>query len=614
MVRPKFPAAKYIKDVLRSQSPESSVPQSPNYKFTRDEEKEVVTAVINQLRAQGIDITADYDNWIRLAAAFSSTFGEDGRVYFHCVSQNYSGYNVEECDELYSRIMKTNKNVVSLGTFYHLCTEHGVDVKAIYKDFGAKKAAQSPQVSEISQVSSSHYTQIDDVDEDGFAEALEPFTKKIEKKLPEFLRSIIAKATSEDEKDMMLLVALTIIASALNKKVKGMYNDSWEYPTLYLLVVGKAASRKGIIAAMRNLVKPIQEYQHDIYKEQKQEYMAKKAQEKDSKATDLEEPKKRMHCIPANSSAAAFFQALCTMQGCGLVIDTEIDTMLQVFKQDWGNFSECLRKMFHHELIEIYRKTNDEYYEVDEPAASVLLSGTFKQFVNLIQNVENGLFSRFLLFMKKSELKWRPIKNNEDEVDNRTYFLNLGTRLFRFYKELQELENPVIFELSKSQWTKFNTKFNTLYDTFVTAEGEDIHASVVRFGLITFRIMMILTMLRVMTSGKEIPSKVCCSDLDFKLGMYISESIMPHMAKFYELLEPVKKDEKKTNLVFNREDMTKLYQVLPKRFTTAEYIEIAAKQNIPESTAKRWLKKFATELIIIKEKKGEYRKNKKISS
>lgn len=613
MARPKFPAAKYIKDVLRSQSPESSVTQSPNYQFTRDEEKEVVIAVINQLRAKGIDITANYDNWIRTAAAFSSAFGEEGSVYFHSVCQNYPAYNVEECDELYSRIMKTNKNVVTLGTFYHLCTEHGVDVKAIYKDFGAKKKSKAPEMPKVPQMPQNHYAENVESEDVEIEDCLMPFTKKREKQLPEFLRSILCMATSEEEKDMMLLSAITIIASVLGKKVVGMYDNNSIYATMFLIIVGKAGSRKGIIASMRNLVKPIHEYQRTIYKQQKDDYLATKAKSKNGDCIEIDKPKNRMHLIPADSSAAAFFQALETMKGVGLILDTEIDTLVQVFKQDWGNFSKILRKTFHHESDEIYRKTNDEYYNVEEPAECVLLTGTKEQFRNLIPNVENGLFSRFLFFHKKAEFGWKNIKNDEGGMDKRTFFYNLGQRLFKFYKELEALEEPVKFDLTKSQWNKFNKTFAELYDTLVTIEGEDIHASVARFGTITYRIMMVLTMLRVMTSGMVIPEKVYCSDVDFQTAIHITKSAMPHMAKFFNMLEPVKKVPEKKVLILNREDITKLYKALPKHFTTKEFLNIASEKfHIPKDTATKWLKALSEPLFIIREKQGHYRKEKKI--
>ena len=45
-----------------------------------------VEALIAALRAAGVDITADYNDWLKVGFALAGEFGEGGRGYFHDIS------------------------------------------------------------------------------------------------------------------------------------------------------------------------------------------------------------------------------------------------------------------------------------------------------------------------------------------------------------------------------------------------------------------------------------------------------------------------------------------------------------------------------------------------
>ena len=50
-----------------------------------------VEALIAALRASGADITADYNDWLKVGFALAGEFGEGGRGYFHDISSLYPG-------------------------------------------------------------------------------------------------------------------------------------------------------------------------------------------------------------------------------------------------------------------------------------------------------------------------------------------------------------------------------------------------------------------------------------------------------------------------------------------------------------------------------------------
>ena len=84
--------------------------------------------------------------------------------------------------------------------------------------------------------------------------------------------------------------------------------------------------------------------------------------------------------------------------GIGLLFETEGDTLSQTLKSEHGNYSDLLRKAFHHEMISMSRRKDREYVEIDNPRLSVVLAGTPEQVRRLIPDAENGLLSRFIFY------------------------------------------------------------------------------------------------------------------------------------------------------------------------------------------------------------------------
>lgn len=67
-----------------------------------------------------------------------------------------------------------------------------------------------------------------------------------------------------------------------------------------------------------------------------------------------------------------------------MIWEHEADTLADTLSKEWGNFSDALRKAFHHEYISYQRKTNNEHFEIENPNLCLALSGTPKsgQFID----------------------------------------------------------------------------------------------------------------------------------------------------------------------------------------------------------------------------------------
>jgi hypothetical protein len=88
---------------------------------------EHVERCCREIAARGIDITAKYDDWFYVGAALAS-LGEDGRYFFHLVSSQNEKYKAAETDKKFNNLLR-NVNSIKIGTFFHICSEHGINWK-----------------------------------------------------------------------------------------------------------------------------------------------------------------------------------------------------------------------------------------------------------------------------------------------------------------------------------------------------------------------------------------------------------------------------------------------------------------------------------------------------
>lgn len=62
--------------------------------------------IIKEIQYKTINICENYQDWLRIGFALCDKFGEDGRAYFHVVSQFSSKYDVGQCDKQYTNCLK----------------------------------------------------------------------------------------------------------------------------------------------------------------------------------------------------------------------------------------------------------------------------------------------------------------------------------------------------------------------------------------------------------------------------------------------------------------------------------------------------------------------------
>jgi hypothetical protein len=149
------------------------------------------------------------------------------------------------------------------------------------------------------------------------------------------------------------------------------------------------------------------------------------------------------------------------------------------------------------------------------------------------------------------------------------------------------------FCLTASQQQAFNAYFAQTQIQFLALYSDDYIATVRRLGLMTFRIAMIFTVLRLMESQHS-TTPLICSDTDFQIAMELLKVLLQHAATVFNALPA--EQETPTN---NNPRMA-LFQSLPPQFDKQTYSSVAAQLQVSESTANKWLIKFVISNLAIK--------------
>ena len=421
--------------------------------------------------------------------------------------------------------------------------------------------------------------------------------------LPDFLKKVVAKSDSNKERDILLLGALDTLSSCLYK-IHGLYDQHIVYPNLFLFVAGKVSAGKGRLSLCRKLVVPIHDTLRKESKMMKRQYDMNLREYNMAKGKDssLKMPvmtPEKLLLIPANNSATGVFQLLADNDGIGLIFETEADTMAQALKNDFGNYNDGLRKGFHHEKMSYFRRTDQEFREIEKPRFSVLMSGTIHQLTNLIPSAENGLFSRFMFYFMNTRLVWKNVLADDGGPTLDDDFDELGQEFLSFYEALNS-HPDMMFHYTAHQRDQFNLYFSHLQKRYLVLQDMGFIATVRRLGLICFRMCMIFTALRIMETG-DFSKHIDCLDVDFQASLSIVSILVKHASYVYSQLPD---EEMPTTRKKDRKDVF-LHQ-LSENFTRQSYLELADSLDIPEKTADRYVTKFCEEGLVERVQQGVY--------
>lgn len=414
------------------------------------------------------------------------------------------------------------------------------------------------------------------------------FSPAIYKALPKILQDVCSAFNSKVEKDAILLSSLVVISGCL-PNVYSIYDSRRVYTNLYAFIVAPAGSGKGVIQFTRKLGEGIHKEMLQNNTKNRSEYNQSLAIYKSNKKQHIleelqlpSEPKDQLLFIPVNNSSSSLLFNLANSDGSGILFSTEADTLSITLKQDWGNFSDVLRAAFHHESISQQRRTNNELIEINCPKISVLLSGTEGQLFNLIPNIENGLFSRFIFFNLPSNILFKDVFiEKDDRIDK--VFNQAGLTIHKYYKTLQGIDSSIKIQLTESSHIEILNFYMKTKSLLFSSIGESIIGTINRMALITVRLCMIITTLRHFEQGSIDNSVITCSDMDVNISIELAATLINNSTN---ILYNLKSNQ---SSIADHSNIAKLLSKLPDEFSKAQALEKAKELSISDSTVKRYL-------------------------
>ena len=438
-------------------------------------------------------------------------------------------------------------------------------------------------------------------------ESMPTFSRELYGHLPGLLDEVARNARSDEDADVLILGALVTWSACLGK-VYGVYDNKKVYPNLFLYVTAPASAGKGRLSLCRRLAQPIHDQLRQLYRDDMDEYRVQKARfdQAKKKNPDLEppeEPPLRMLIIPANSSSTSVYQILSDNGGGGLMFETEGDTLANVFASDYGNYSDGFRKAFHHEPISYTRRKDREFVELLRPRLSAVLSGTPRQISALIPDAENGLFSRFIFYYLNFRLEWIDVFARTSNTTLEEIFDDIGYGFLELYQRL-EMQPELEFSLTPGQQNAFHDYYRSTQEQYYYLFGGDIIGSVRRLGLITFRLAMVLSALRLHDTG-EVVTTLICDDEDFRSAMAIARALIRHTVRVYRELSSADLGKPAAE----RSDRPQQFlSSLPATFSTQAFLQIAGRLGITQPTAERYISAWCKNGLLHRIKQGYYEK------
>jgi len=406
--------------------------------------------------------------------------------------------------------------------------------------------------------------------------------------LPDILKRGSEIFQSKREKDVFLTSAVTVLSGCF-PSITGLYDNKMVTSNLYSFIIAPPASGKSALAAARDMVIEIHDDKQD---ESDTEYSTSNE--------DSSQPQKVL-LIPGNISAAEMIALLNANNGQGIICEPEADTISNCLKQDWGGFSDLLRKAFHHESLSYARKKKHEYIEIKQPRLSLSLSGTPNQVSALIKSVHDGLYSRFIFYVFRNIPQWKDVSPQSGVPIYDEYIATLQKDIKYVYNVSRSKEYK--FDLTEVQWAKLNNQYTNNLRESITFIGNETSSIIMRLGIIQYRIAMVLSILRHFEKPLEDPN-LTCSDVDYGIAEIMGEIYLKHSQLLFKIMTKQLDDGLKGNI----KNFFNLLPVIP--FRRKDAILIGEKLGIAERTASKYLKRLLENKFLIQEKEqGPYQKN-----
>ncbi|MEP7371940.1 MAG: DUF3987 domain-containing protein [Chitinophagaceae bacterium] len=374
--------------------------------------------------------------------------------------------------------------------------------------------------------------------------------------LPALLKDSCNVFNDKYEKDIFLTGTLSVLGGCFHNLYAYNEVDKKRVATnLLAIIVGPAASGKGALNYSKKIAQTIKAT------------FASNSRKLNSKSGNK-------LFIPANISSSGMIQLLAKNNGVGIMVESEIDTIVNANRQEWGNYSEIIRKSFENEEYSMYRKGKEhaEFYDIESLRLSIAISGTPHQFKQLIYSTENGLFSRgtYYVFDPRDEkLVFTGRMNSNVTLDSK--FASFA-RIANDYYELHLAFHEIQVVMSKDQLDLIGDVLQIVKES--PEDLSNLDANIKRAFIMAQKIAAILTLLYECQSG-SLQETISCTKESLDTAIQLTLIYLVHSYNAYELLPS-------RMLESLNDTQQRLLLLLSEEFTRSEGVQVGVKNGMKQ--------------------------------
>jgi hypothetical protein len=402
--------------------------------------------------------------------------------------------------------------------------------------------------------------------------------------LPDTLADVTDCLDQGHERDVFLTGALPVVAGAF-PSARLKYGGEWHSVNLFTAIVAPPACGKGVLRDAERLGQNIDERLYDEWQQRKQRWKQRK-QDPDEQAG--EKPESELFFLPGDSSAAEL-KRLVHDTPHSVLFDTEFKTVSTAMGQDWGDYRDVLLKSHPNEPLKVGRRGHD-LARTQHPALSVALSGTPETFQEIVNGVEDGLFSRFCFYSYDSDVSWKSQFWDDTDDVRRDAIDRAATRLDDIHERLASRDDPLWVVMPDALKKKHTDVFDTaLEDLKLLGVSESLIPNVLRAGLAAFRIAALCSLLRVEENGGDLDKahSVKVTPRDLYAGCLLALAYVRHA---FRVAGELSTDDSRDGL--HQGQLDYLDELPTGRFDTQDADSIAEEIGVGQRKAQRWRKKF----------------------
>ena len=334
----------------------------------------------------------------------------------------------------------------------------------------------------------------------------------------------ILKEVGPDDYDLVTMSVLTCVSAVL-PNVHTYYHKAMLRPNLFSLIVSRAANMKSRARIGRACLTLIEQQ------------LALESQE---------EAVRQKVLISSMTSPESFCSSLDANKGRGLVFSTEADTLTSTLGKEYGKgLSEMLRQAYaHEEISQDFRSSGSVH--ISDPAVSVLLTGTQGQLSTLINDVENGLLSRFAYYVMSGVLQWRPPFTEGGNTDSlRKVEEDASKRVFLVWRILRKRKRSLLFRFDSLD--RFGD--DGYWASQIESQDKDDAelALSIRAAEREARISMALEALRIGEDLSTVGDEVEVHPETSEQAAHLSEVLLDHSRIALQMIRGVDKEEAISN-------------------------------------------------------------------